>query len=310
MNFKNVKLFFIMILVAVNAYLLFGLAVSDKEHAQIDETTLNDLVDLLDTNGIELDKELIPREKLYSDIIKTDFDADYYERVAGDISVSEKESVNILPDNSIRLIMKNGDQFLLDRRFGFSFVSERRTQITADEFARLIASVKGSDMLGLTRSTLNKDEQKLVHDFLYPSSKAQTDDVFSFEASTVLQNGSSKILVCEQTVDGIAVSGHTMYLELEQTAVTRAAGTWFFPQNSEAYSYDLYDLPSILFKELEYKNDSNETCDDYEIEELYFTYCIYWNTRQDALFFIPAWKLVTKDGETRLYNAVNCELYE
>lgn len=206
--------------------------------------------------------------------------------------------------------MKNGDQFLLDRKFGFSFVSEGKTQITADEFARLVASVKSSDMLGLTRSTLNNDEQKLVRDFLYPSDKAQADKIFSFEANTVLQNGNSKILVCEQTVDGIAVSGHTMYLELESTSVTHAAGTWFFPKNSETYSYDLYDLPSILFKELEHKNDSSEAYDRYEIKELSFTYCIYWNTRQDGLFFIPAWKLVTKDGETRLYNAVNCELYE
>lgn len=312
MNWKNVKIFFIIILAAVNIYLLASYVTVRKESTVIDDATLNDIVTLMSENGIAVDKANVPREKMHASIVKSDFDSGYYERVASALSDCEKESVNILPDNTLRIIMSNGDQSWLDRKFGFIFVSNDLTQLTSDDF---ISSISTDSYDGYSESSLKRKEKDTVSAFLYPEDICKDAKAFSFDIEAVFQKGNNKIVVCSQKIGEFSLSGHTVYVELTDNTVSRAAGTWFFPQNSDNYSYDLYDQLSVLFKEIELAKTVNSGNDvgenaSYKISGIDFTYCIYWNTNQDGLFFIPAWKITTDTDEVRLYNAVSCELYE
>ena len=314
MNFKNVKIFFIILLLAVNIFLLVNYISSDRKSSHIDAQTITNIVKLLDSNGITIGRDTIPDEHFTSHIIEAEFDSGYYERVAQAVSLSEKESVNIMPDSSLKIIMKNGDQFSLDRKFGVEYVSDGLTAITAAEFAQMFSSKESAESLGFAVSILTGKEKKAIKAFLAPEELTQKDSAFSYTVSSIYSNAETKLAVCKQLIEGTEIRDHVMYVELKDGKVSRAAGMWFYIQSSEIYSADIYDQLSVLCEELDYKNSRFffffPLSSSYSITDMSFTYCIYWNTRQDGLYFIPAWKIVTDNGETRFYNAVNCELYE
>ncbi len=320
MNFRNIKIFFILLLLLINTYLLYNFVASDKNSMKIDSSTLNDIVSILQNNGISVDPAIIPTTYPDADIIESDFDAKYYDNLASAISLSERASINIMPDNSFRLVMRNDNLFYLNRRFGFEFSAQESTYEQAEVLEELYLSNE------YYPADLTRDEKKLIESFLYPEAIAESHAPFSYEILNTYSDSKSKIALVSQTIDNVYIREHNMYIELENGKINRASGTWFFPQNSENYSADLYDQLSVLFAELDYNknstptqansdtldtdNSSDEISNKYSITDIDFTYCIYWNSAQDGLFFIPAWKLSTDAGETRYYNAVNCKLYE
>ena len=312
MNFKNIKIFFILLLFLINTYLLYNYISFDKNSLRIDAETIQNVVSLLESNNIIISPQTIPTSYPDADIIESEFDSKYYENLTTAISLSERESINIMPDNSIRIIMRNGDLFNLNRRFGFEFIS-KSSNIQDSLIPDIILSQSSAD------SSITKEEQKLIDNFVYPDTISEQHAPFSYEIGDIYTDDSRKIVFLFQTIDGIYIRDHSMCIELESSKVTRALGTWFFPKISEKYSYDLYDQLSVLFKELELKNYQYDNGEDntaelisnaYTINEMSFSYCIYWSSTQDRLFFIPAWKIAADTGEVRYYNAVNCELYE
>ncbi len=315
MNFKNVKIFFIILLVAVNIYLLYGYTSNGTRSTHVDEETVSNLTQILGENGIHIDQSTILRDLSGAEIIEAPFDSGYYELVASALSLSEKESVNIMPDNSLRIIMKNGDSFMLDRRFYLEYSSKDISPASRFELEDMIANEENRLAGGYTQSSLSSTEKKLIASLLEPDSITESGSCFSYNVSGVYSNNVSKLVVCDQTIDGITVHSHRMYVELADGRITRAAGTWFFAGETEAYSSELYSQPSVLFEELDYKLELSNSAtqalpDTYSITDMDLTYCIYWNSRQDGLFFIPAWRLSTNTGQVRVYNAVSCELYE
>jgi regulatory protein YycI of two-component signal transduction system YycFG len=312
-NFKNVKIYFITLLTAVNLLLLFGLLYSNNASKHIDEYTVSNITSVLSENGISVDNQTIPREVHSSSIIEIPFDSGYYERVASAVSTCVRESINIMPDNSIRLIMTNGDNYNLNSRFGFEFSLSDTSPVSASEYKAMLLSEESIKATGLSPASLSSKEKKLISRLLYPEKLNYTDSQFSFNVSSVYAGNDYKLAVCDQTIEGSGIRAHRMYIEIKDSQITRASGTWFFPEVTEKYSYELYDQLSVLFEEIDHKKSreqASNTGDTYTITDMDFTYCIYWNSRQDGLYFIPAWEITTDKSETRVYNAVNCELYE
>ena len=319
MNFKSIKIFLILLLLAINVFLLYNYISYEKSSAKIEPETVEEVVSILDNNGIGLDGALIPLNYPQADIIESGFDSTYYESLASAISFSERESVNIMPDNSLRLIMKNGDCLVLNRRFEFDFTTkEKQSENYSKELVTLINSSSFFD------TELTNAEKKIIDNFVYPKAFGESVSAFSYQINAVRSDNNVKIIKLSQTIDNIYIREHTMFVELCTDKISRAYGTWFFPQNSERYSSELYDQMSVLFAELDYKKSlinadngdsdasdvQNDASDGYEITGLDFNYCIYWNASQDGIFFIPSWKISTSTNETRYYNAVNCQLYE
>lgn len=313
MNFRNIKIFFILLLLLINTYLLYNYFSFDKNSSRIDTETIQNVVSLLESNNIIISPQTIPSSYPDADIIESEFDSKYYENLTTAISLAERESINIMPDNSIRMIMRNGDLFNLNRRFGFEFIS--KSSHTQDSLIPDMISSQASS----ADASITKEEKKLIDSFVYPDTISEQHAPFSYEVGNIYTVDSRKIVFLFQTIDGIYIRDHSMCIELESSKVTRALGTWFFPKSSEEYSYDLYDQLSVLFEELDLKNTQADSESDnagelisnkYTINEMSFSYCIYWSSAQDSLFFIPAWKIAADTGEVRYYNAVNCELYE
>ena len=315
MNFRNVKLFFIILLTAVNLLLLFGFLGSSKRGAYVDEDTLSGITSVLSENGIAVEDQTIPREIYRSSIIEIPFDSGYYERVARAVSACEKESINIMPEGGIRLIMENGDNFNLNSRFGFELSRADASLLSASECEAMLASRESLAAAGLSPASLSSTEKKQLSKLLYPEGTGYTGSEFSFTVSSSYEGNGYKLAVCDQTIEEVNIRSHRMYVELKDSQVVRACGTWFYPETTEKYSYELYDQLSVLFEEIGHKKSrdqlSNSTDgESYKITDMNFTYCIYWNSRQDGLYFIPAWEIITDSNETRVYNAINCDLYE
>lgn len=309
MNFKNIKLLLILLLLAINIYLIYNIVLSNTS-TQIDHNTISSICNVLSKNGISIDATLIPTEYPYADIIESDFSSSYYENVAAAVTLSERESINIMPDNSLRLTMQNGDTITLNRRFGIDYVANN-FESTDMNPKQLIKKAE------YTQTDLTGKEKKLLESFVFPMAISADNTAFSYKTVNVKSNGETKIAEVIELINDIYIREHTLYIEYIGEKIVRAQGVWFFPGESRNYSSELYDQLSVLFAEIDRKNTLYDSDDDlgsinssYTITDIDFNYCIYWNPEQNGLFFIPAWKISTNQNKVRYYNAVNCELYE
>lgn len=309
MNFKNIKIYFIVLLVAANLFLLVNLFIGGRQENSLDADTIKETVLILNENQIEINNGTVPTESIDPFIYECAFDNGYFERIAKKISGNERESVNILPDNSLKITLTGGESFVLDNNFKVEYMSplgsaDILTDIT-DIFEETPIYTK------VLQSTDISDESiRAANAFLVPEDDDKQSTVFSASAAASYKYKDKTIAVFVQTVDGYELREHIMYLVMDSDKILCATGKWFYPEKYTSYSYDLYDQLTVLFKELEYKKNTYTDDTGYTITEVENAYCLYWKTSQDGFFLVPMWKITTDEPSIRYYNAVNCSLYE
>ena len=306
MNWKSVKIYLIFILAAVNIYLAASYISSQSRNMRLDSEAVANTVSFLQKNGVSIEKNVIPEQLYNSNIVETPYEENYYENIATVLSDSEKESVNILPDNSIRIMMQNGSVFTFDSKFGFSFYNSDRI----DEIDKTPALFSAATF---TEQQPTKEQLRVLKRFLYPYDKS-TSKIFDIEITSAQSDTDGYLYIsCVQTVYNTPVNNNTVMIKMADNEITDAEGTWYFPSGVSVYTYEQYDQLSILFKDagsnkLSGNISGNEN--EHKINALDYIYCIYWNATRDKIYFIPAWRITYDGGDSRIYNAVNCELYE
>lgn len=319
-NFKNVKIYFLIILAAANIFLLVNYFAAGVQNDKLDANAISDTVSVLMKNMIGINTDTVPDEYQSGEIIECTFDSGYYERIAALIGGSERESVNILPDNSIRVTLTDGDCFILDSSFRIDYTAAGNEYTGLAEI-RDIFSENGLKTDVLKEAGLSEGLKKAAKGLLVPENQRDTAPFFSYKTVGAYSYKDSTVAVFTQTLNGKEIRDHVMYVEFADGKAVRAVGKWFYPESALTYSSEVYDQLSVLFKELEYKNNVYGTADlniftldsarlCYSITDMDTAYCVYWKTGQDGVFFIPAWKISTDEPGIRYYNAVSCELYE
>ena len=303
MNWTSLKVYLIVILAAINVFLTVSYIDSANKNSRIDNNTLVNTVEFIEKQGVLLDQSIIPTEIYNSKIIECPYGEEYYEKIATAISGSEKESINILPDSSIRINTKNGASFTFDSSFGFSFV-----RFHNDSEAELLTL----DDTGIDNrpTSLTKEQSKELSAFF--KAAAQSSDDLSYSVTSVYTKDTGNVIAtCYQHINNVPVSSNVLTVEFDKNQIISAIGTWFFPYSAENYTFRLYDQLTILIKEAQSFNvDKDESPSDVRrITSVQHVYSIYRSAANDRVYFIPSWKLVSDDGSERIYNAVNCELY-
>lgn len=318
MNFKSIKIYFLVILIAANLFLIFNLYINSRNDGRLEREVIEDTVLILSENRIGITSDIIPEAVISADIIECAFDTGYYERVAELIGKEKKESVNILPDSSVRVTLKSGDSFVFDSNFKTDYTSSAYDTSKDSDLADFMSD-SAEALRKLKRTTLTDSEKRAAEFLITPKNEDEALKGFSYEFDAAYNFDGGKLAVFTQTLNGLAIRDHVMHVVIKNGEALRATGKWFYPLELVSYSSELYDQLSLLFKELQYKNntygkdivdESNKNTYVYNIEKIDMAYCIYWKTGQDALFFIPTWKITTDEPAVRYYNALNCELYE
>ncbi len=301
MNWTSLKTYLIILLVVINLFLGLSYINSLNKTSHLDENAIVNTVELLGKHGVEIEASDIPSRVYDSSIIECPYSEDYYEKVAISISSSEKESINILPDNSIKITTESGESFTFDSGFGISY---NRASATDDSPLLTLEYSPDSDK----PASLTKEQNRALSSFLYP--EYQGNKTFSYSIRSVAKkDGENAIVVCEQNIGGIPVGDHSITVELDKDAVIYAAGYWFFPTDSKSYSYRLYDQLSILIKETQITNSNESQSEGYKITSVDHIYSTYWSANRDNVYFVPSWAITTENFENRVYNAINCEHY-
>ena len=302
MNWTNLKTYLIVLLVGINIFFAASYIDSMNKNAHLDDAAVINTVEFLEKQGIFVAQNTVPSQIYNSNIIECPYDEDYYEKTAAAISGSEKESINILPDNSIRIITENGSLFTFDSGLGFSY-----SKIHSDSGETLLTLEFTPESDNIV--SLSYNQQQAISDFLNPYHQGLKDLSYTIKSTAKKSNG-NVVAVCYQHINNVPVNSHSATIELSENEVVSAFGTWLFSSNSDNYTYRLYDQLSILVKEAQALSSSENDTDKagYTITSLEHVYSIYWSANRDKVYLIPSWKLSTNDGNQRIYNAINCEL--
>ncbi len=301
MNWTNIKTYLIILLTGINIFLAASYINSMNQSAYLDNDTIINTIGFLEKQGIEVSKDNVPPKIYKSNVFECIYSEDYYENVASSISSSEKESINILPDNSIRITTADGSLFTFDSGFGFSY-----SRASSDTTDRLLALEHTAD--SDKSYTLSKEQYKSLSSFLYPDN--QTNKAFSYSIKSVEKISNDNVnAVCIQLIEGIPLYEHTVSVQFDMNGIISADGNWFFPTISDSYNYRLYDQLSVLVKEAQIHKLSEASADNYKVTAINHVYTTYWNASKDKVYFIPSWLITTDKQEQRIYNAISCELY-
>lgn len=276
---------------------------STNSTAQLDDADILNTVEFLEKQGIKLKKDVIPTNVYNSNIIECSYGEEYYELIATSISNSEKESINILPDNSIRINTANGSSFTFDSAFGFSYAKS-----SSDEDTKLLIQNYSTDTDN--QISLTREQKKTLDSFFDPM--PQNTNKLSYSVESVSSDESGNLFIkCFQHINNIPVYSNSITVELQDNEIISATGNWFFAFDTQSYIFRLYDQLSILIKEAQlFKTNSQENLPEpYEINSIEHVYSIYRSANNDKAYFIPSWKLNDSNENQRIYNAVNCELY-
>ena len=303
MNWTNLKTYLIILLVTINVFLIFNYVDSTNGTAQLENTDILNTVEFLEKQDIRIKKEVIPTEVYNSNIIECSYGEEYYELIATLISKSEKESINILPDNSIRINTINGSSFTFDSSFGFSYA---KSPINENSELMTLENLSDQD----NQVSLTREQRKALSFFFNPASQTNNKLSYSVESATTKANG-NLLVTCFQHINNIPVYSNTITVELKDNEIINASGTWFFASDTETYIFRLYDQLSILVKEAQLfkANSEDNKTTPYEINAIEHIYSIYRSANNNKVYFIPSWRLLDNNSNERIYNAVNCELY-
>lgn len=308
MDLKRIKTVMIVILLAINAFLIYNIASDYFEKNYIDDATLQNTAQILSRSGIDIDLSCVPSKKLTSSIYESFFLDDYNEKAAVLLSGSEIENAFSVPDG-MRFVAKNGDQIEFSDRFGVVFTSAEANRYIA--FSEIISSAFAMESLPVDKDDAVVARLKdLLSSDASPTVGYAKMDV-SCTGNYFVESTGYRILKFTQTMDKVPVYGHDVFCVIEGEKLIYMEGIWSFLPTDAKYSSQLYDQVNILFMEkksidqirADREKAGIEVQTEYRVEKVDSVYCTYFNDGKTGVYFIPAWRITYDDGSESVYDA-------
>lgn len=263
---------------------------------------IDDLVEILEDDGIYVDRSIISRKRTVGTVYMFDFD-DYNHTVASLLGESVVRDSYAVPSGEL-VILENGDRFEFGEDFAFRYESEN-----ADTFSPNIVELQ-SYAVGCSAEE-KESSVSAVRDFLNNGSSFFGDLDVGVMIDGIWEYDGVDYILCSRTIDDIMINGNLVLCTVENDKVTASYGTWCFFTPVTSYSAQLADILNILFnvkKEL-----SSVTAEDgFEgivIESVKSCYSLYFFGDGENFCLIPCWQITTDTHGELIYNAINGTLY-
>jgi hypothetical protein len=299
MDSKRLKTF----LLAVFAVIALGIGVFTLRDAfsrnYISDDMINNAVALLERDGIIVDASKIDRRIISHGEVKfTEFDKySYYLLAAELLSGSEREELRILP-NGCEITSKNKDVTLFDDSFNISYKTDADIP---DAFEEISKNDIGYVVELLDRYLVAKDGN------YYGNSEAELS--YEIKAAAYDSKSGMSRITCSQTLDKMPLGDFELDMYFLDGKLVFCSGTWCFAVPETEYSSQMLDVINILFKEREYLADIRGR-EEKTVLRIDRIYAIYQNDDQSGIYYTPAYRIVYEEGESRIYNAVDGNLYQ
>lgn len=333
MKWIKITAVFIVLLLAVNIFLIYNLVRQYSNTSLIDSDTIQKAVMLLEKSDIYISKDIIPRNKLKNKIYEGAFYTDmeeYYINTAKKLSgnsVTDDFTLHMI-NNGIKIIENNRAdvfEFYNDNVFSFKYSIDSNVSLNSDPGDEEIIYDGSINNTGISKCREIEDIINIK--FSGNSNLSQTDS----PEGSYLQTKVKKITYdrkndvykaeCIQTLDGLEIYGCEAVCIIHAEELIYAEGNIIFTGSNNSYNTGLYDQINVLFDEKAYIDQQNKenvtgeptdgkvkTKDEY-INCFKSIYCINWNTDRSSFYLIPAW-YIEYNGETvRIRNAINGNIY-
>ena len=284
MNWKNIKTFLIILLVAVNIFLA-AMLIGRTSLKVYDKEAVGNISALLSEGGISAGDKFLNLKDNESKVYVCNIENDYSENVAIKL-MGEYDEVFTTPDGAEFFgkdsSLKLGDDFTLTYSKTDFNIPDSCNQMNDDEIETL------------------KEKISLVLGNDFEIISAESSD--SVQCATIMQ-----------TFDKKNIQNHTLKCYFDGDSLSYLDGTWCFLSIDDSFSAHTLDSVNILFIEksaLELAREKDENIpDSLTVENMSICYCSHISLDASKLYLMPSWRIQWKENgiEDSYYNAVNGE---
>lgn len=267
------------------------------------EEALDNLCDILEADGIFLDKGIVPLKKEKGTVYVCATE-DYGSTVAVQLGESEIKYHFALPDGEL-ILLRNGGLYEFGEDFSFRYRADRTVSYSSGTL--------GEEVLSHVRLDEAAKECRVAMEFLEKGSSA-FDKQDQLKLATTVTDVSKKdgvfYVECVRTIDGHEFTGNRVVCAVKDGFVAEAVGIWSFLTFGEAYSSQLADIFNILFsvkKEIAQRRES-ESLPAVTVKSVERCHTLVLSGGSSGLCFIPCWRIVTDVCGSFVYNALDGSL--
>ncbi|MBE6537921.1 MAG: hypothetical protein E7671_00460 [Ruminococcaceae bacterium] len=293
MNWKNIKNFMLILLVAVNVFLA-AMLIRQVTLKTYDNETVKNARELLSHSGIIADKKFITLSPEPADLYTCNVNEDYVTGVANRIITSYSD-VFWTPNGASFY----GEDGKLEIQNGFDI------SYSSDQF--ILPTESGSKM--------NEKELDKLKGLLSAILGNTSENEYKFSTDEALEFSKTKFIKVTQTLDGLPIENHSLECYFEDGRLVYLSGRWCFLPTNEKKSAHLLDCVNILFIEKnELDAQKSTTTEEYPstpspmtVKKANICYLSFFSEEDSALYFIPSWHLEWEGSSVNdtYYNALN-----
>ena len=299
-----IKTFAIIILAAINLFLLISLTNHSSQIKYYDEELISATVEYMKTNGMIADDSLIPRRRESFSVFAGVYDVSLILRDTDKFFPSGGVSVYALPSGAVLLTDAEGGY----ARFGTNMDLKFRAAGYDGDFAPTSGAVT-------SEAALDERLENEIKAFLSPVGVNTGAGALSANVVGALyceESGVSAV-ECREASDGIPMYGFTVTVYLKDGEIIGADGKWCFNPPSSKINAETQDVISILINEsgrlrTEYKaalkEDPAALMPAYIVSGINANYYIY-SDDDGNVYFVPVYVISYKDRSGSVYNTVS-----
>jgi len=311
MNTKNTKTIIIILLIIANIFFIYNRIDLREKTENISSEMVDDAVNILRKSGFVADSDKIPVKKpsnpiyegIYSDYMFDNI-VKYFSGVSDD---DLKELGYMVVPPSDRSYVAGEYRFIFSQIDYFKISIIEKSYIDPDNIVSLEeeTQIKTKMLLENVKTGIQKNDIKkaenIIRDFLR---KYKTQDIklgFEVVGFSYDNNKNTERVLINQTVDGLPVGSHTVYIEIQNDEVKYFSGKWYFGEFVEMYKMPLLDSVNILFKCLQI--DGSTVQENGDLKEMYPEYSVIQHDTK-MFFLTPSWRIEFESGVSLSYNMI------
>lgn len=282
MNWKNVKLLLLILLVAVNLLLGYLIYESFSETSFTDTVTAKAAANVLEKSGILVDAEFLAVKNDHAKSFSAEYDREGYLLSVASFLLGEAPNVYLLP-NGIRAENSSGDIALLSSDLSINF------------------SAAGVDKTALLTNVPASEEEEVLARRTLEALLGYPEEAFN--RMPVQKSGDIFLISLVQTEDNLPLFGFECTFGISNGKIVFAEGKHAFSVFSEESEAPLLNKINILLSE---KSRGKVG----KVEQITLCYTLFEDSKLGKLYLLPAYAVEYSDKTTSIISAINAELFE
>ncbi len=288
MNWKNIKSFLLILLIAVNIFLAFMVKKQSGASGYSAEALAN-VTELLEQNGIYAEKNILTLPTKEMEIVTCTVD-DKYSSTVSKLFLKEEKDIFTTP-TGYSVYGKNGELLKISPSMDIYYSSD-----------------------GITEGSLTNAEKKDIEDdavteILSDILLSNENSDFGFKITSISMSDELYEVTLVQTLSGHPVRNHRLHCIIKDSSIVFASGKWCFLPINEKISEHLLDSVNILFVERAEIGSHKSNTEKHTVEYMEQCYISQTLGKENQLYFMPSWHISWMEDTIpdTFYNALNGE---